>query len=195
MQTASANQNAAGGLVLVGGLLAAVAAALDWIDFSEAGASDLTFKGTELGAGSLSVVLGVVLIILGIVLYARGARTGGRGASITAIVLGGFVLAAAGYTAISPSDSLVTFEASDVAEFNDVSESIAKAYMEQGFADGSLTADALIGPWVAAGGGLLALIGGILGVGNARKVKEQQAAAGPAPSAAEPRATGAPPEA
>jgi amino acid transporter len=195
MQTSGSNQNAAGGLTLVGGLIAAISVALSWIDFTEAGAADRTFKGTELNAGSMALVGGIVLIIFGIILLVRGARTGGRGSAITAIVIAAFVLGAGAYTALSPADSLVSFEASDVAEFNDVSESIAKAYMEEGFASGDLTADALIGPWVAAAGGLIALLGGILGVANARRIREQQAAAPPAPSAAEPRPAGTPPEA
>jgi hypothetical protein len=195
MQTTGNNQSTAAGLVLVGGLAAAVSVALSWIDFTESGAPARTFKGTDLGAGALSLVFGVVLIIVGALLFARGARTGGRGSSITAIVIAAFIVLAAGYTAVSPSDSLVSFEAGDVAEFNGVSESIAKAFMEQGFESGALGADALIGPWVAAAGGLLALIGGILGVGTARKIREERATAAPAPSAAEPRPTGAPPEA
>jgi hypothetical protein len=195
MQTSGNNQSTAAGLILVGGLAAAVSAALSWIDFTEAGAPDQTFKGTDLSAGLGSVFFGVVLIVIGAVLFARGARTGGRGGSITAIVMAAFIVLAAGYTALSPADSLVSFEASDVAEFNQVSESIAKAFMEEGFASGSLTADALIGPWIALAGGLLALVGGIIGVGNARKIREQNAAAAPAPSAAEPRAAGTPPEA
>jgi hypothetical protein len=195
MQTTGRNQSTAGGLILGGGVVAAVSAMLSWIDFTESGAPDRTFKGTDLGAGTLALVLGIVLVILGAVLLARGARTRGRGSSITAIVLAAFVLLGGAYTALSPEDSLVTFEASDVAEVNGVSESIAKAFMEEGFASGSLTAEALIGPWVATTGGLLALIGGIIGVGASRSIREQQAAAAPAPSAAEPRAAGAPPEA
>lgn len=195
MQTSSPNQTTAGGLAIAGGLVAAISAALSWIDFTEEGASDRTFKGTDLNAGSIAVVCGIVLIIFGIILVVRGARTGGRGSAVTAIVFAAFVLGVALYTALAPADSLVAFDASDVAEANQVSESIAKAYMEQGFANGSLTADALIGPWVATAGGLIALIGGILGAANSGKVKEQQAAAAPAPSAAEPRAAGTPPEA
>lgn len=195
MQARGSNQSTAAGLILVGGLASTIAVALSWIDFTEAGADATTFTGSDLGAGALSAVFGVVLIIMGAVLFARGARTGGRGSSVTAIVLGAFVLFAAGYTALSPADSIVAFEAGDVAEASGVSESIAEAFMEEGFANGSLTADALIGPWVAAAGGLLALLGGILGTANSRRIREEQAAAAPAPSAAEPRATGTPPEA
>jgi hypothetical protein len=192
MQTSGENQNTAAGLILVGGLAAAISAALSWIDFTEDGAAQ-TFKGTDLTAGLGSVFFGIVLIIIGAVLYTRGARTGGKGGAITAIVMAAFIVIGAGYTALSPEDSLVTYEAGDVAEFNGVSESVAKQFMEEGFASGSLAADALIGPWIALAGGLAGLVGGIIGVGNSRKIREQQAAV--APSAAEPRAAGTPPEA
>ena len=195
MQARASNQSTPAALILVGGLAATIAVALSWIDFSEPGAGETTFSGTDLGAGVLSAVLGVILIIMGGVLFARGGRTGGRGSSVTAIVLGAFVLFAGGYTALSPADSIVSFEASDLAEAEGVSEGIAKDFLEEGFASGSLTADALIGPWIAAAGGLLALLGGILGAANSRRIKEEQAAAAPAPSAGEPRVTGAPPEA
>ena len=101
MQAETNNQKAAGGLVVVGGVLATVAGFLDWADFAPTDAAARTFRGVDMSAGVGSIAFGVALVFVAIFLFARGGRTGGRGASITAIVFALPILIAAGYSARS----------------------------------------------------------------------------------------------
>ena len=93
MQTAAPNQNVPAILTLAGGVLATVSGFLGWVDFTFEGQTEAS-KGTDLNAGLLAMVLGVVLIVMGALLLGKAGRGGGRGASITAIVLSLFVLSA-----------------------------------------------------------------------------------------------------
>ena len=191
MQTEGTTQNTAAILTLAGGVLAAVSGFLSWVDFTVGGQTEAS-KGTDLNAGLLAVVGGVVLIVMGAILLGKAGRSGGRGLAITAIVISLFVLAAGAYSALAPEDSLVQFEASDVAEESNRSETEAKLLLEQGFASGQFNAEALIGAWVAAAGGLLGLVGGVMGVATARRIRGT--AAVPETAAAPPADTPPPPD-
>jgi hypothetical protein len=193
-QTAAANQNTAGALVLGGGVLAVVAGFLDWAKFVEEGAATTMLKGTDLNAGSAALGLGAVLIIFGIILLVRGKTTGGKGSSITAIVLAAFLLFAAAYSALAPGDAVAQFEASDLAESAGVSESQAKAFLQQGIDSGQFEVTTSIGAWVGTAGGVLALVGGIIGVATVKKIRgAAQPPAAAAPPAAAPPPTGTTP--
>ncbi|HEX6230803.1 MAG TPA: hypothetical protein VF029_03745 [Actinomycetota bacterium] len=178
MQAETRNQRLAGGLVVAGGVLAVIAGFLGWADFAPADAAARKFRGVELSAGVGSLALGVALVIVGAVLFARGGRTGGRGASITAIVFAAPVLLAAGYSAVAPADALREFQDGAVAGEWGISSGISRT-IEAAFARGGVEVAALVGSWVAAVGGLLALAGGIAGLIRSRRIRGQAEAAAP----------------
>ena len=192
MQTPTGDQKVAGGLVLVGGAVAAASAFLDWTDFAPADGDATTFLGTDLTAGLATLAFGAVVAIAGLFLLARGRRTGGRGASIVAIVFAALVLFAAGYSAAAPGDALAEFESSRVAEEYGISDDVAKEAIKAGLEAENIEVSALIGSWVGTGGGVLALLGGIVGVARSGRIRRQRsAAASPAvapPAAAPPAA-------
>ena len=168
----------AAALILAGSILAIAGVLLDWHVLSGQGGGK-TFKGTDTSAGLGTIGLAGVAAIFGIVLLVRGARTGGRGSSITAVVLTAIALLASAYSAFAPQEAITQFEANDVSETIGVSESEAKALLEQAFDAGTLEATAEVGTYVSAGGSLLALIGGVLGIMYARERRRAQAAGPP----------------
>ena len=170
MHAEAKDQKAAGGLVVAGGVLATIAGFLDWADFAPTDAAATTFRGVDLSAGVGSLAFGVALVIVAIFLFARGGRTGGRGASITAIVFALPILIAAGYSAVAPADALVEFQSSRVAAEYGISSEVTRT-IEAGLELGNVDVSALVGPWVATVGGLLGLVGGIAGLARSRRVR------------------------
>jgi hypothetical protein len=190
VQATTGDQKIAGVLTLVGGALAAGAAFLDWTDFAPQDGDATTFVGTDLTAGLATLAFGVVLVVVALFLFARGGRTGGRGASILAIVFAALVLFAAGYSAIAPGDALAEFESSRVADEYGISDEVAKEAIKTGLEAENIDVSALVGSWAGSAGGVLALLGGVVGVARSGRIRKRRAAvAAPmtvAPSAAPP---------
>jgi len=172
MQASARDQSTPAILVIAGGLIGIVAGFLDWMDFAPSDGEATTFKGTDLTAGTGALGLGVALLVLGIILYVRGGRTGGKGVSIAVIVLAAFVLFAGGYSALSPGDALAEFESSSVAEEYDIDDDVAKAAIKAGIEAENIEVSALAGAWVATAAGLLAFVGGIMGVRRSKQIRE-----------------------
>ena len=169
----------AAALILGGSALAIVGVFLEWHVLSGSRGSE-SFNGIDTTAGIGTLGLAAVAAIFGIILLVRGARTGGRGSSITAVVLLAIALLASAYSAFAPEAAITQFEANDISETFGVSATEAKLLLEQAFANGSLQASAEIGTYVSTGGSLIGLIGGILGILFARKRRQGVATSPPA---------------
>lgn len=152
--------------IAAGGIVAIVGALLTWFEIGGAGAD---LKGTEISVGLGTLGAGILAVVAGGILWARAPRTGGRGWSITALIVGIVVLIIGAYAAFAPEDALSQFAATDVAEELGVSEAAAEAAIEQAIATGVITVSAGIGAYVVAVGGLIGTLGGVLGIGYARR--------------------------
>ncbi len=152
----------AGGLVLVGGLVVVVGTFLPWFDVST-GTTSNTITGASLGLGIFMFLVGLVLVLAaGALLYYVGWHSAAW--SAVAIVAGVLALFVGIRLAADTDTMLVDRAVEDVADFYDVADpSAAKAAVQQGLDDGSLTAEAGSGAWVVMAGGVLGIAGGVVG--------------------------------
>ena len=168
---AQSRPTTAAALAIVGGVVAAVGGVLDWfkIDGITGAGSSESFTGLDSNGGAAALVFGVLAAVFGLTLLLRGPRTGGRGSAVTALVMAIIALGIAAFAAFAPESAIPIFVASDVAEVTGVSDEIARDLIEQQFDQGAWQASALIGTYVSTAGSLVALIGGILGIGYSRR--------------------------
>jgi hypothetical protein len=164
------DQKRTGILMLGAGVVAIVSAMLDWYELTDEAGSE-TFKGSESTGGLAAIGFGIGLVILGTILLRRGARTGGKGSSITAIVFSLFILFVSGYSVASPGDAVASFEKSDISEAYGISEDQAEAAVKAAIADGDLEVKAEAGAMLGIVPGLLGTLAGILGIVQARKIR------------------------
>lgn len=182
---AQSRPTTAAALAIVGGVVAAVGGVLDWFEIEgiRGPGSSQSFTGLDSNGGAAALVFGVLAAVFGLTLLLRGPRTGGRGSAVTALVMAAIALGISTFAAIAPETAIPVFVASDVAEVTGVSDEIARDLIEQQFDAGAWQASGLIGTFVSTAGSLIALIGGILGIGYARR-RRAMAAAPAAPPAA-----------
>jgi hypothetical protein len=168
-------------LALIGGLLVAVAGVLTWFQLTGVEGT-VAIKGNDFSVGIGTSAIGVISAIAGIIIWFRGPATGAKAWAITVIVLGASIVLIGGGSTFTPETALTNYAAGDVGETLGISETEAKAALENAFETGTLSATAEIGSVLVLGGGLLALVGGIAGVSFA---KRRRAAAMPPPQAAD----------
>jgi hypothetical protein len=180
--------------MLVGGAVFIVSNFLTWFTFKSAGGEqEIKGIGNE-GAGSLVMAIGgsafaVVVLILGLILAIRGR---GRGLAIAGLVLALFPLIVGAYVSFAPEGAIVTFESKQAGENLGISESEAKAALQNAFDSGELEATAGVGAYVALAGAAIAFIASIAGIVTGGR-KPEALIAPPAPGAAFPPAASPPP--
>ena len=170
MHVQAREQRSAAALVASGGVLAIVAGFLDWADFEPAAGAATTFRGLDLSAGAGSAVFGVGLVVASASLVVRGGRTGGRGASIVAVILAAVVLLAAAYSSVAPADALLEFQDNQVAGEFGMSGEVGRI-VDEGLERGPVEVTSLLGSWVAALGGIVGLVGALSGLVRARRMR------------------------
>jgi hypothetical protein len=160
---------AVGGLV-VGGVLMIVGPLLTWFDIEVAGGRSLALSGTDSSVGNGVLSVGVAVVVLRGDL-ARASKTGGRGWSIAALVFAISALPFATSVAFEPEAVFPAFAAESFSEEFSVSRGVAQAEIE-GFIDsGEISASPGVGSYVATLGALLAVVGAILGIAWAKKLR------------------------
>ena len=175
-------------LMVLGGVLTVIGSFLTWFKVTAAGQSG-DLKGTDINTGVAVIVFGLLVLVAGILVSVRAARTGGRGWSITALVVSIFITIIGLWSAVAPEGALTSLAKSDVAELVGISEAQAEAALEQAFATGVLNATSAIGTWIVFVGGALGLLGGILGIAFAGKRRRTATTATAAPPPPPPPAT------
>lgn len=168
-------------VILAGSVAALVGTLLVWFELSDATSSE-TLKGIELSPGLGAAALAAVGIIMGVVLFVRGGKTGGKGSSVTTVVLMAFVLIIAAYSSFAPGDSLASLAAEDVGELYGISSELAEQAINDAVDSGALEVGAGIGAYLSAIGSLLALAGGIMGITRSKQIRQSVQA----PAASEP---------
>jgi hypothetical protein len=149
------------GLIL-GGALGVVSAFLDWFDVTNLGGATDAVKGTDTAMGLGTIAFAAVALILGIVLAVRGR---GRGVAIAGLVISIILLIVSGYASFATEEAIVSFESGTIADDSPgITENQVKVFLETGFADGSLSAKASVGAYVALAGSVIALLASIAGI-------------------------------
>ena len=171
-------------LGVVGGALMAIGSFLAWAEVSGGGTS-VTAKGVDGSDGYITLVAGLVAIVAGIVM-ARGTKR----VLAVLVILAGIVGGGIGlYDAVTAKDSVLDAAAEELAPTFGASAEQVRTALDQAIDAGQLSVAISIGLYVVIAGGVVALVGGILGLRGSGEPAVAGGAAAPAPPAA---ATGAP---
>jgi hypothetical protein len=169
---------AAGILGVIGGVLLALGSFLAWAEVSGGGTS-VTAKGIDGSDGYITLVAGLVAVVAGI-LMARGTRR----VLAVLVILAGIVGGGIGlYDALTAKDSVLDAAAEELAPSFEVSAQQVRTVLDQAIDAGQLSVSISIGLYVVIGGGVVALVGGILGLrGSGEPAFPGQTAAPAAPA-------------
>lgn len=190
--TAGANPIArrAGMFMGFGALVALVSLFLNWItatlDLSEIGGAAIppeTHNGLSTNDGKITLVLAVLIVVFAFLIYSRAKKVFAVLGIITALLL--------------VAASLLEITYSKAANRKELEQQLTTRLGESGADTAQTIAEKLEvnvgpGPYVALGGGLIALIGGIMGA-SLKKNETWTAAAPAAPEAAAPPPPMSPP--
>jgi hypothetical protein len=149
----------AGILGIIGGALMAVGSFLAWAEVSGGGTS-VTAKGVDGSDGYITLVAGLVAVVLGIVM-ARGTKR----VLAVLVILAGIVGGGIGlYDALTAKDSVLDAAAEELAPSFGASAELVRTALDQAIDAGQLSVTIGIGLYVVIAGGIVALVGGILGL-------------------------------
>ena len=170
----------AGILGVVGGALMALGSFLAWAEVSGGGTS-VTAKGVDGSDGYITLVAGLVAVAAGVVM-ARGTRR----VLAVLMILAGIVGGGLGlYDALTAKDSVLDAAAEELAPAFEVSVQQVRTVLDQAIDARELSVSISVGLYVVIGGGIVALVGGILGLrGSGEPAVPGQTAASAAPATA-----------
>lgn len=169
-------------VAIVGGALLAVGSFLPWAEVSGSGAS-VTAKGLDGSDGYITLAAGLVAVVVGLVMLRATRRAVAVLAILAGLVGGGLAV----YDAVTAKDSVLDAAAEDLAPSFGVSADQVRAALDQAIDAGQLGVSISIGLYVVMAGGLVAIVGGVLGL---RQTESEPA---PVTQAESQAATDAPP--
>ena len=146
-------------LAMVGGVLLAVGSFLAWAEVSGGGTS-VTAKGVDGSDGYITLAAGAVALLVGIAMTRQARRMLAVLVILAGIVGGGIGL----YDALTAKDSVLDAAAEELAPTFGASAEEVRAALDQAIDAGQLSVSISIGLYVVIAGGVVALIGGILGL-------------------------------
>jgi hypothetical protein len=149
----------AGIVAIVGGALLALGSLLPWAEVSGSGAS-VTAKGIDGSDGYITLAAGIVAIVVGVVMTRRAKRVLTVLAILAGVVGGGLGL----YDAVTAKDSVLDAAAEELAPSFEVSVDQVRVVLDQAVDAGQLGVSVGIGLYVVIAGGVVALVGGVLGM-------------------------------
>jgi hypothetical protein len=166
----------AGILGIVGGALMAVGSFLAWAEVSGGGTS-VTAKGVDGSDGYITLGAGLVAVVLGIVMASGTKRVLAVLVILAGIVGGGIGL----YDALTAKDSVLDAAAEELAPSFGASAELVRTALDQAIDAGQLSVTISIGLYVVIAGGIVALVGGILGLRGSSEPEVAGQTAAPAP--------------
>jgi hypothetical protein len=168
----------AGILGVVGGALLALGSFLAWAEVSGGGTSVIA-RGVDDRHGYITLVAGLVAVVAGIVM-----ATGTRRVLAVLVILAGIVGGGIGlYDALTAKDSVLDAAAEELAPSFGASAQEVRTVLDQAIDAGQFNVSIGIGLYVVIGGGVVALVGGILGLrGSSAPAVPGQTAAPAAPA-------------
>ena len=146
-------------LAIVGGALLAVGSFLAWAEVSGGGTS-VTAKGVDGSDGYITLAAGAVALLVGIAMTRQARRMLAVLVILAGIVGGGIGL----YDALTAKDSVLDAAAEELAPTFGASAERVRVALDQAIDAGQLSVSISIGLYVVIAGGVVALIGGILGL-------------------------------
>jgi uncharacterized membrane protein (TIGR02234 family) len=168
----------AGILGVVGGALLALGSFLTWAEVTGGGTS-VTAKGVDGSDGYITLVAGLVAVVAGIMM-ARGTRR----VLAVLVILAGIVGGGIGlYDALTAKDSVLDAAAEELAPTFGASAQQVRAVLDQAIDADQLSVSISFGLYVVIGGGVVALVGGILGLRDASEHAAPGRTTMPAPPA------------
>src|SRR5712691_1471549 len=164
-QTAPRPSLAAGALATLGGILTLVSSFLVWgrVVATNGSGDHIDIKG-----GSIVLITGIVIVVFGVLLVAVRALGVRRVIAILVLLggLGGILVG--GIWASSKKVALDTI-ADKEADIHSVSHASAERSFENAEKQGVIKVSTQVAPFLALGGGVLALIGGIGGLRRGKR--------------------------
>jgi hypothetical protein len=146
-------------LAMVGGVLLAVGSFLAWAEVSGGGTS-VTAKGIDGSDGYITLAAGAVALLVGIAMTRQARRMLAVLVILAGIVGGGIGL----YDALTAKDSVLDAAAEELAPTFGASAEEVRVALDQAIDAGQLSVSISIGLYVVIAGGVVALIGGIVGL-------------------------------
>jgi len=146
-------------LAMVGGVLLAVGSFLAWAEVSGGGTS-VTAKGIDGSDGYITLAAGAVALLVGIAMTRQARRMLAVLVILAGIVGGGIGL----YDALTAKDSVLDAAAEELAPTFGASAEQVRVALDQAIDAGQLSVSISIGLYVVIAGGVVALIGGIVGL-------------------------------
>jgi len=146
-------------LAMVGGVLLAVGSFLAWAEVSGGGTS-VTAKGIDGSDGYITLAAGAVALLVGIAMTRQARRMLAVLVILAGIVGGGIGL----YDALTAKDSVLDAAAEELAPTFGASAETVRVALDQAIEAGQLSVSISIGLYVVIAGGVVALIGGIVGL-------------------------------
>jgi uncharacterized membrane protein (TIGR02234 family) len=175
-------------LGIVGGALMALGSFLAWAEVS-GGGTTVTAKGVDGSDGYITLVAGLVAIVAGIVM-ARGTKR----VLAVLVILAGIVGSGIGlYDAVTAKDSVLDAAAEELAPTFGASAEQVRTALDQAIDAGQLSVAISIGLYLVIAGGVVALVGGILGLRGSGEPAVAGETAEPAPPVTAMGAPDAPP--
>jgi hypothetical protein len=162
MQTSTSGGSKAPAIIaVVGGLLLAIGSFLSWATVSGGGDS-VSASGTDGSDGYITLICGVIALAIGAAWFAKGA---GKRALAILVLLAGLIGGGVGvYDAMTAKDSVLDGAAEELAPSFGVPADQVRVLLDQAIDAGQLSISLSIGLYMVIGGGLLALVGGVLGM-------------------------------
>jgi hypothetical protein len=167
-------------LAIVGGALLAVGSFLTWAEVSGGGTS-VTAKGVDGSDGYITLVAGIVALGTGVAMMRRAKRLFAVLAVIAGLIGGGVGV----YDAVTAKDSVLDTAAEEIAPTIGASVDEVRTLLDQAVDAGEIGISISFGLYIVIGGGVLALVGGLLSMRGGREAASLDtgfASAGPMPA-------------
>ncbi len=171
-------------LAIVGGALLAIASFLPWATVS-GGGTEVSATGMDGSDGVVTLVAGLAALACGVI----AMKAGRRALAVITIVAG---LAGAGlglYDALTAKDTVLDAAAEEVATSSGATFEEIRTFLDAAIDSGELGISISIGLYLVIGGGVLALVGGVMQMSGASSGEPAMPEGFATSSAASPPAT------
>jgi len=148
-------------LAIVGGALLAIGSFLTWATVSGAG-TEVSAKGVDGSDGYYTLVAGLVALACGLV----SMKAGRRALAVVAIVAGLLGAGVGLYDALTAKDRVLDSAAEQAATQLGATPEEVRTFLDEAIDAGQLSISITIGLYVVIGGGVIAIVGGVMQMGG-----------------------------
>lgn len=148
-------------LAIVGGALLAIGSFLSWATVSGTG-TEVSATGMDGSDGVITLVAGLAALACGVI----AMKAGRRALAVIAIVAGLIGAGVGLYDALTAKDSVLDSASEEVATQVGATTEEVRAFLDDAIDAGQLSISIGIGLYIVIGGGVIALVGGVLQMGG-----------------------------